>query len=283
MTTERPDSLRVLLKVVVYAVFSFLGLLLLGRVLVWLGGFLLGITLSLLIAAIASNALMMRIYERLRLADIGLRWNAAGARNLGIGLLGGIGAACLVLSGPMLFRAAYLAPVLQSDANWRTFLFVPLMLLCGAAGEEMLFRGYAFQVLLRAWGPYATILPVSILFAALHANNPNATWLGLGNTAGFGVLFGYAFLRSADLWLPIGLHFGWNFTLPLFGVNISGITMRVTGYALEWRAGPLWSGGAYGPEASILTSIVLFALALYVWKAPVSRNVAPLLAGPVEN
>ena len=100
-------------------------------------------------------------------------------------------------------------------------------------------------------------LPVGVLFALLHSSNPNATWFGLANTGAFGILFGYAYLRSRDLWLPIGLHMGWNFTLPLFGVNLSGLRMNVTGYEMSWTAGALWSGGEYGPEASILTSAVV--------------------------
>ena len=141
----------------------------------------------------------------------------------------------------------------------------------GSAGEEILFHGYAFQLLLTAWGSYATIFTVGALFASMHGGNPSSTWLALGNTAGFGILFGYAFLRSGDLWLPIGLHFGWNFTLPLFGVNVSGLTMKLTSHEMEWSAGPLWSGGDYGPEGSVLTTVVLAVLAVFVWKAPV-RN-----------
>src|SRR5262249_51200933 len=139
-----------------------------------------------------------------------------------------------------------------------------------------------FQRLLVALGPFATILPVGVVFALLHENNPNANWFGIANTAGFGVLFGYAYLRSRDLWLPIGLHFGWNFTYPLFGVNLSGLRIKVTGYEMSWTAGDLWSGGAYGPEASLLTSAVLVALFAYVWKIPVRRQSSPLTA-PAEN
>jgi membrane protease YdiL (CAAX protease family) len=119
-----------------------------------------------------------------------------------------------------------------------------------------------------------------VLFAALHSFNPNAGYLGLANTAGFGILFGYAFLRSYDLWLPIGLHFGWNVTLPLFGVNVSGLKIGVTGYTLEWTAGSLWSGGEYGPEASILTSAAMLILFAYLWKAPIRRQSAVLLDPP---
>ena len=90
-------------------------------------------------------------------------------------------------------------------------------------------------------------------------------------------------LRSRDLWLPIGLHLGWNFTLPFFGVNLSGLRMRVTGYEMSWTAGPLWSGGEYGPEASVLTSFVVLLLAAYLWKAPIRRQPSPLTDPPAES
>jgi hypothetical protein len=78
------------------------------------------------------------------------------------------------------------------------------------------------------------------------------------------------------LWLPIGLHFGWNFTLPLFGATLSGLKMKVTGYEMSWTAGSLWSGGEYGPEASVLTSVMLVALFVYLRTAPIRRQASPL-------
>ena len=70
----------------------------------------------------------------------------------------------------------------------------------------------------------------------------------------WGILLGYAVWRTGALWLPIGLHFGWNVALPLLGSNLSGFTMGVTGYTLEWNVGVLWSGGGYGVEGSLLTT-----------------------------
>jgi membrane protease YdiL (CAAX protease family) len=156
-------------------------------------------------------------------------------------------------------------------------------LAAGSVGEELFFRGYGFQELLAAIGPWATIVPVGVIFGLLHGSNPGATWFSAANTAGFGILFGYAYLRSRDLWLPMGLHFGWNFTLPLFGVNVSGLRMKVTGYEMSWTAGSLWSGGVYGPEASILTSVVLIALFIYLYKAPIRRQVSPLTDPPAGS
>jgi len=49
-----------------------------------------------------------------------------------------------------------------------------------------------------------------------------------------------------------------------------------------WKAGGMWSGGDYGPEAGLLTTLVLFALFLYIWKAPIRRQHSPLTDPPKE-
>ncbi len=275
------DPLRIFLKVGLFVFFYLLFLVATGF-LVWSFGYLAGVTISGFVAALLANLVALRIYEGGSLWQIGFPWNRVAVRNMGLGLLGGATSAALVIAVPLASRAAAIVPLASSEANVRTLLYVTLMLFFGAAGEELLFRGYGFQILLRSFGPYATILPVGVLFAALHSANPHASTLGLVNTAGFGMVFGYAFLRSRDLWLPIGLHFAWNVTLPLFGANVSGITIRVTSYVLQWNAGPLWSGGEYGPEASLLTSVVLLALFAFVRMAPVGRQDNPLIDGLVE-
>ncbi|MDQ2900748.1 MAG: CPBP family intramembrane metalloprotease [Acidobacteriota bacterium] len=271
------DPLRPALQTGIYILLYVVAVYVLGPVMFWLGGYLVGLTVSGFLAAALCNILCMKIYEDRGLTQIGLPWDGLAARNLGMGAAVGAASACLVLLGPLLFRAAHFETAHDAGAGWRAALFLPLLLLCGAAGEEMLFHGFAFQVLLRELGPFSTILPVGIVFGLLHSGNPNATPLGLVNTAGFGILFGCAFLRSHDLWLPMGLHLGWNVALPLFGVNLSGITMRITSYRIAWQAGPLWSGGAYGPEASVLTSVVLVVLLALIWKLPIRRQHAYLL------
>lgn len=279
----RKDALRLAIQVILYVVLYFLTALVFGPLLLWLGGYLAGNTGAVLLSAIAANWLTLRIYEGRHIVDLGLWWNRASLDNLGWGLAGGAGAACLVLLPPLAVGAAHMARTPAEPGSAGTILFVTALLFAGAAGEELFFRGYGFQRLLATLGPYATILPVGIVFALLHESNPNANWFGIANTAGFGILFGYAYLRSRDLWLPIGLHFGWNFTYPLFGVNLSGLRIKVTGFEMSWTAGRLWSGGEYGPEASVLTSAILLLLFAYVWKAPIRRQPSPLTDPPPEN
>src|SRR5579864_2381697 len=231
-----------------FAVIAILGYFIFPTLLLWLLGERVSVviaTLGTFAAAGVANAIVLRIYERGQLADIGLGWTAASRRNLWLGILGGIGGGIVVLGGPILFRAADLEPVPGQHAQWPSLVFVSIVLLFGAVGEEMLFRGYGFQVLVKGIGPFATILPVSVLFGLAHSQNLNFGPLAFFNTVLWGVVLGYAYVRSGDLWLPIGLHFGWNWTLPLLGANLSGFTIGVTGYSLQWKVGDLWSGGAY--------------------------------------
>ncbi len=272
----------VALRVGVYVFLLIIGLTGFAWVLSSTGSVLLQAALGGFLAAATANALSMRFFERAGLTAIGLGWNKAGVRNLLVGLGGGAGSACLVLAGPVALGLASFRAVPGSEPHARTFLFVMVILLFGAIGEEMLFRGYAFQSLIAVVGPAATVLPVGILFGLMHAGNLGVTRIGIVNTALWGILLGYAFLRSGDLWLPIGLHLGWNWMLPVFGVNLSGFTMDVTGYALDWRIGPLWSGGAYGPEGGLLTSGVVVLLFVYLWKAPVRPQTPFLLRGAGE-
>lgn len=276
--TATSKHLAVILRVGVFALIAILGYFIFPNVMAFFGvPQLVLAALGTFAAAAVANAIALRIYERGQLADIGLNWTAASRRNLLLGVAGGLGAALVVLVGPILARAADLEPIPDQRLHWPSVLYVSLVLLFGAVGEEMLFRGYAFQVLVHAIGPFATILPMGVVFGLAHSLNQNFTALALLNTILWGVVLGYAFIRSGDLWLPIGLHFGWNWTLPLFGANLSGFTMDVTGYALQWKIGALWSGGAYGPEGGLLTSAIVVALLFFLHRAPIQQQDAFLL------
>jgi hypothetical protein len=257
---DKPTRVGILLRVGLFILIGWLGMVIFPFLIYPVAGLLVTSAMATFAAAAVANTITVRVYERGRLADLGLGWAASSKREIFLGFAAGAGAAVVILGAPLVTGYAYFERSTGVEHPWASFLFVSLVLLFGAAGEEMLFHGYAFQLLVRSIGAFATILPVSILFGIEHLNNPNATLLGAVNTMLWGILLGFAYWRTNALWLPIGLHFGWNFALPLFGVNLSGFTMGVTGYALHWRAGDLWSGGAYGPEGSLLTSGIVVAL-----------------------
>ena len=272
-----PSLQAALIRTGIFIILALIGYIIFPSVLYPIAGLLVASALGTFATAAIANAVTLRIFERGRLADIGLQWTGASRRNLALGLLGGIGAALIVLLVPIAVRVADIVPAPNEPARWASILFVSAVLLFGAIGEEMLFRGYAFQVLVRAFGPFATILPTSLIFAIAHSANQNFNFLGGFNTLLWGVLLGYSFLRSGDLWLPIGLHFGWNWVLPLLGVNLSGLTMGVTGYTMLWKVGGLWSGGGYGPEGGLLTTMVVVVLYFYLDRAPIQAQEPYLL------
>jgi hypothetical protein len=250
----------------------------------FLGGEMVADTIPLLIAATAASALGMAIFESRSLGDLGFQWCDGISRpNLLIGIGLGAGGAIFLILPAIVFGMAHFERLASPDVSWPAAIFAPLLLLCGAAGEEIVFRGFMLQYLMRGYGNWAAIIGIGIVFGALHAGNPGATTLSILNTAGFGILFGAALLRTHDLWLPIGIHFGWNAALPFLGVTLSGLTIRVTEYRLVWSASDLWSGGRYGPEAGLLATAVLAILAVIVWKVPVHRGWAFLLDNDPEE
>ena len=281
--SPKTDRIALALRVFVYVFLVIAGMTIFPIVLYWVAPvpFVVS-TLSSFAAAAVANAVALRIWEHGQLADIGMQWTRASRWNLLLGIAGGVAAGLFAVLAPVAVRLSWLERPPGAYVQWPSLVFVTVLLLFGAVGEEMLFRGYAFQYLIGKMGPFATILPFGVLFGIVHGNNPNLNWLGLLNTAAWGVLLGFAFLRSGDLWLPIGLHFGWNWALPLFGANLSGYGMTVTGVLTHSNASTWWTGGNYGPEGGVFTTAVVIALFLFLQFAPIDRQ-ASALAGLPED
>lgn len=273
----RQDPLRPILGAGVCWLLYRVGLFILVPIVQFFGGEMMAVTVPQLLAAGIASAAAMAIFESRPLQEIGLGWQPGWLHNTLSGMALAAGAACLVVATALAFGMASFHTVPNADVSLGAAVFTPILLFCGAAGEEIAFRGFTLQYLIRGYGAWVAIPGIGILFGLLHADNPGATPLGVVNTIGFGILFGFAVFRTHDLWLAIGMHFGWNVSLPFLGVGLSGLTIRLTGYELSWKAGELWSGGKYGPEASILTSGVLLLLALVVWRIPVKKGWAFLL------
>lgn len=127
-----------------------------------------------------------------------------------------------------------------------------------AAAEELVFRGYAFQRLIEGSNDYIAVAVSSIVFGGIHRWNPHATRLAVANTMLAGVLLAVAYLKTRALWMPIGFHFAWNWTLALGGLPISGVDLG----RMPWEAVPssshVWlHGGDYGPEGGVVATAVL--------------------------
>jgi len=122
-----------------------------------------------------------------------------------------------------------------------------------AIWEEVTFRGLLFRVTEQAFGTWVGVAVSAIAFGALHGLNPNASLAAsVAIILESGILLAAAYFATRTLWLPIGLHFGWNFAEDfIFGVRISGHAARPAIVEGTLTGSPLWTGGAYGLESSI--------------------------------
>jgi uncharacterized protein len=272
----KDTRLGTVIRVAFFIATVFVAVRLLTLALYTIFGVLVAGTVGLGATGLLANLLTMKIFDRRPFTDIGLQTGRPSTLNFVAGVLFGGGAAGLMLLAPLLAGTGHLVLRENSSFAWPSLLFFLVALWFAAAGEEMIFRGYAFQLLIEKLGPYATVLPAGVIFGLTHMSNPHSSALAVANTILWGILLGYAFLRSHDLWLPLGLHFGWNAVLPLFGVNLSGLTIDVSRYVYRWDLLPLWSGGDYGPEGGLLTTIFVIGLFFALAKAPVRTQTAAI-------
>lgn len=235
-------------------------------------------------AVLLASYVFLRWFDRRSFRQLGFWFYDGWSKELLWGLAGGAGmmtsvAVVLVLLGRMEFhwREGADAASLLLGLGWNLLLFLP-----PAAFEELLFRGYLFQRLLEGWGEFAAIFVLSALFGLGHLTNPSATTFSVANTVLIGILFAVLYLKTRGLWLPIGLHYAWNFWLgSVASLPVSGIEIQHR--LLEARAGgPDWlTGGAYGPEASVVTTALV--LGVTVWLLRTRRlGISPAQAKALE-
>ncbi|HEY2481828.1 MAG TPA: CPBP family intramembrane glutamic endopeptidase [Caulobacteraceae bacterium] len=213
------------------------------------------VSLVLCAAMIGVYVLLVRLFER--------RWPAELTPRPSWALLGlalGCGLFCIVYGLLSVVGAA-------AWIGFQGFAGVgPALLLAAlaAVGEELLFRGVLFRVLEASLGTSLAIAASAIVFGLLHAVNPGATIISTVAIAlEAGVMLAAAYAWSRTLWLPIALHLAWNFTEGgVFGAAVSGGHGHGSLFAIKLSASRsvLVTGGAFGPEASLIAVAVCMAL-----------------------
>jgi CAAX protease family protein len=131
-----------------------------------------------------------------------------------------------------------------------------------AVTEELLFRGILFRITEERFGTGIALGLTGVLFGLVHLLNPHASlWGAVAIAVEAGFMLGAAYAATRTLWVPIGLHFGWNFALGgIFGAEVSG-NGASKGLLDAVVSGPtILSGGAFGVEASLSTVVAGVAL-----------------------
>jgi hypothetical protein len=221
-----------------------------------------GQAIAFLLLCVAT--LIMGKIEGRKFSEYGLPWRQALRKEFWVGSLIGF----LALSGTLLtmfllrgFRVTGLAlrgaAILSSAVEWGiAFLIVGLC-------EEFLDRGYLQYTLAAGIGFWPAAFVTSSDFAIGHIFNAKESRVGLVAVVLFGLLLCLFLRRTGNLWCAVGFHMGYDWGQTFFyGVPNSGI-VPYHNLLRSTFSGPAWlTGGIVGPEASVLTPIVLLVVAL---------------------
>lgn len=214
------------------------------------------------------NLAWVRFFERRELKTIG--FNGRGlqrfVRGYGIGLafLAGVVGVIWALGG----YAVEGGGALQSATVGAALVPIGLLMLgfiVQGSTEEIIFRGWLMQLIASRHGLWLAVILNSALFSLMHGSNiapSRELFLGLANIVLFGLFISLYAAREGSLWGVCGWHAAWNWLLGLgFGLEVSGEAVKTTPLLVDLSTNTdvAWwiTGAAFGPEASVVTTVVL--------------------------
>ena len=157
----------------------------------------------------------------------------------------------------------------QVDFSWEnmfSFLLIMPFWFIQSGTEELLTRGWLFPVVSKHTRIWIGTAVSSLLFAILHLQNPSINWISLLNIALFGLLACLYVLKTDNIWGISAIHAAWNcFQGSFFGLSVSGLSTAYAPMRFENGKVPeFMSGGGFGPEGSLFSSLVMGVYILYL-------------------
>ncbi|MDF2714282.1 MAG: hypothetical protein K0R28_1207 [Paenibacillus sp.] len=216
---------------------------------------------------IAAVPIMYSLFERKSGWAIG--WRGGGAfRDLFKGAGIGIVMMTAIFLIMLTIGALQIRGVRTDTGVWWDLTIYLLFFAVVSLNEELFSRGYVQGLIRHRFGPVAAILCSSLFFALLHTFNPGALQqpLPLFNIFAAGLLLGLCREVSGSLWLPIGLHWTWNYVQGnVFGYEVSGTSVASL-LEIESSGFAVWSGGSFGAEGSLIATVVMGVGIWLLWR-----------------
>ena len=234
--------------------------------------FLLGLAFrgGLLVIALGLGYLCAHILEELPWRSLGASFHKGWLRDLIIGsVLGFLTLAVAVVIAMAGRGISFSINQINSAGIIKSMIGSGVLLVVAAFAEEAMFRGYALQTLARAKLAWLGVAFTLALFGVAHLTNPNTVpGFTFINTAIAGLWFAIAYFRTRSLWLPLGLHWAWNWALGwFFGLPVSGLNVASHPLMKASDTGPFWlTGGSYGIEGGLAGTIALALGTLVIWR-----------------
>jgi len=224
------------------------------------------------LALLLGGLVLLRFFDRRPTALLGLGFSSGWLRELVAGLVAGLVATgalvlMLVLTGSV---SLSLSPDLR--ASFGAFPFYLVLFTLAAAVEEFVFRGYPLQSLAEGSRRWIAGILLCLLFTLGHLSNPDVTMIGVANIFLASVLLVILYFQTRRLWLPITFHLSWNLAQSwLWGFDVSGIKIENQLFVVTPAGADLMTGGEFGLEGSILSTILFVGIVVWFLLKPVLR------------
>ena len=118
---------------------------------------------------------------------------------------------------------------------------------------EIILRGIIFRITEEKYGTVIALIISILIFAIIHGGSKGSTFLSvIATTMEAGFLLSASYVYSRNLWLPIFLHFAWDFVEPgIFGGINPGNTVGESLFTSNITGSVIISGGHAGPQNSL--------------------------------
>ena len=181
-------------------------------------------------------------------------------RDLSMGLA--IGVAWLGISIGILAAAGWATPQNHFAFSVAALLLAGVSVLFNVLTQQLLVFGYILQTIRAKAGLPIAVAASALLFSVIHVAAFGGAWIPPINVLGAGLVFGLAYAITGNLWLPIGIHFGWNMLLgPVLGLTVSGTGSLGLGWTAFEITGPApFTGGPFGIEGGLIVTFTTYAL-----------------------
>ena len=247
--------------------------------------FLIANSIVLFLPSVGALLFMVRFADQTSVAAFGAVIHDHCLKDFGIGIAIASGMLGLTLAGSFLLGEVQIAWS-GSLHDIPGILLTLAALAVSAVSEELVFRGYPLQILMKGLGPWGSMILISSLFGLIHARNPGATALSVLGTIVAGMALAVAYSKTRSIWLPYGIHLGWNVGLSIvLGYPMSGIqTLSILTTHVSGSQTIL--GGGYGPEAGLLGMVIFAVTAAVVYcmrMLKVSPQIRAAIAAHAEN
>lgn len=194
-----------------------------------------------------------KVFDKESFISLGFKWKGFGKERA----IGFFTAVLLITLTSTILWLMQLLQWVTKDFNLQDILLITIVLILIAVTEELVFRGYLLNNLLKHMPGLAALFFSAILFALLHSLNPNFNFIAFINISIAGLLLGVNYIYTRNLGFGIFFHFVWNFLQgPILGYRVSGIELPALLFQNS-KGSVLITGGNFGLEASWLVTISL--------------------------